>query len=248
MQGFESVIEDALGINDNNTLAPLEQTFAFILEEGIFRVHTNWSAVFTQVAKFDLNLDVLKSISGLTDFLGFEDIDQLTDSVNLEAASQVNELAEIDAVIDVGIVLQSLQDTPATPEIFVYDYDESTGEGTRFILKMRVQADRLNLSFKAGQFTFGVDGGDVVLDGDGEAYTNDYADMVTVDHQVRKLGHDNGRLGLTEDLANSLEWSLTGVIDIDLPLELSTGTASAAIGLCRLAATVPTMETWHYRN
>ena len=105
LQGFESVIEDALGINDNNTLAPLEQTLR-LFSKRVFSVHTNWSAVFTQVAKFDLNLDVLESISGLTDFLGFEDIDQLTDSVNLEAASQVNVLAEIDAVIDVGIVLQ----------------------------------------------------------------------------------------------------------------------------------------------
>ncbi len=229
LQGFESVIEDSLGIVDNNTLAPLDQAFAFILEEGIFRVHTNWSEVFTQMVDFSLDLAELRSISGLDEFFGFEDIDQLTDSLNIEAASQIEVFARINATVDVGIVLESLETTPLTPEIFVYDYDPNTEEGTRVILSTRVEADRLNLSFKSGKFVFKVAGGDITIDADGEAYTNDYA-VLTINVDQQSGPDDDGRLQLTEDLANNLEWSLTGAIDLALPLEIGTDEASAAIG------------------
>jgi hypothetical protein len=126
-------------------------------------------------------------------------------------------VASFDAAIDLNTL------TTGTPDIALRDYNATTGKGTHAQIGVRLEGKDLNLGFKAGPIDIVVDQGSMVLDGDGNVNTKDYAGLlVAVDQKPTSTQPDDGLYHiLQESLNDNLQIKLTGGFDINLPITLS---------------------------
>ena len=140
-------------------------------------------------------------------------------------------MQKVDAQIDIGIDLSSLVSSPLSPTFILYNFDEEAkGSGSKAELSIKIVADRLNLGFQVGDFEMSVVGGDFTLDGDGQAFTEDFAVLSLALGQKIRGESDEGRFYLKKDLAKNLNWSLVGALDMTLPLEIGSEEATTPIG------------------
>ena len=99
IQDFEAVIEEALGIVEDNKVAPLDQLFSMAIEvgdegESILRVRAQWAEVFERIVNFSLDLEAIKSISGVEGLSALDGIDFLSDVFDINAASTIEVIAK----------------------------------------------------------------------------------------------------------------------------------------------------------
>ena len=85
IQQIEAVLEEAFGIEDDNTLPFHEQKIALELVDGVLNLHIKFEALFSELFGFSLALGSYKSISGTTDAPELSGIDSLTDSLGFGA-------------------------------------------------------------------------------------------------------------------------------------------------------------------
>lgn len=214
LQEVESKIESLLGITDNNTLNPWEQKFSLFLENNTLNVHMGWEALFSNKFGFSLNLESLKQISGNSAAAGLDAISSLVDfgasgKVTLEAIAKLN--------FDIGISLDSLK--TGKPDIFLYDYNETTKRGTYGEIGARLEGKDLELGFKVGPINIGTKGGTAVLDKDGNINTKDYAGLVVAIDQKSGARADDGRFYIAdESFSNNFDAKLVGGFNVNLPV------------------------------
>ncbi|MBX2862885.1 MAG: DUF4347 domain-containing protein, partial [Leptolyngbyaceae cyanobacterium MAG.088] len=219
LQNVEGVIESALGLVDDNTLPADEQLFSLSLNGDYLDIHLGWQALFSENFDFALDLDTFKDLSGNAGAAALDGIDALADlngggGLSLEAIAQLS--------FDVALDLTTLTDGSA-PDILLRDYDATTGKGTHAQIGARLIGENLDMSFKAGPMDIGVRGGSVVLDGDGQADTVDYAGvLISLDQQPGAAGIDDElfRVG-SESIGDNFEAKLTGGFDVNLPIGLN---------------------------
>lgn len=111
IQEVESVIENALGITDDNTLDPQDQKFSMRLNGTTLDLHISFGAIFSELYNFSLDLGTLlpnvPSIGTLSDLLGG------SGNIQLEAFAKLS----VDVGINFGVAAGQ------EPEIFLYDYN-----------------------------------------------------------------------------------------------------------------------------
>ncbi|HND51953.1 MAG TPA: hypothetical protein PLV92_06135, partial [Pirellulaceae bacterium] len=110
LQKFETIIEKALHINDDNTLDPQDQKFSLKLHGKSLDVHVKFDAVFSDFYSFSINLGTLipgiDSIGELADLLG------AGGNIRLDAFVNLN----VDFAIDFSDALGG------GVQIYLYDY------------------------------------------------------------------------------------------------------------------------------
>lgn len=222
LQDVESVIESALGINDDNELPPTQQKFSLSLSPEFLDIHFNWQAIFSDKFDFNLDLETFKQLSGNAGAAALDAITALADlkggaGIGLEAIALLN--------FDLGINLASLKN--GEPEIVLRDYNPNTGKGTRAFVGTRLEGSNLDLGFKLGPMDVGVSEGTVILDGNGQVgkqNANDYAGLdVYLDQQAGNKT-DDGLYYITEEsIANNLKYNFKGDFDVNLPIRMGIG-------------------------
>ena len=101
IQEVESVLEEAFGINEDNTLPVHEQSFGLELNGEVLDIHIHWEALFKDTFGFSLDLSELG--------VNFEGIEVLTDIAGVDAGGQIELEAYVDLTIDIGIDFSNLQ-------------------------------------------------------------------------------------------------------------------------------------------
>ncbi len=221
IQDVERTIENALGIQDNNTLAADQQKFSIYLKDGALNIHLGWEALFSDKFEFNLDLETIKQLSGNSGAAALDAIDALADlgggaNLTLEAIAKLN--------FDVGVDLNSL--LSGAPKTFLRDYDAATGKGTHAQVGARLLGTNLDLNFKAGPINLGVSNGTVTLDADGNAATKDYAGLLVAIDQKAGAQTDDGRFYIGQEaIKDNFQAKLTGGFDVNLPVRLEIGGA-----------------------
>ena len=139
--------------------------------------------------------------------------------------------AYLEAVLEIGIDLDTVT-SPGGPDIFLFDYNPATSQGTRISAGIKALGQNLNLSFSVlDSFELAMVNGAVTVDADGDAATNpelstpgnrsDFASVIIALDQ-QSGGSDDGKFHLSEiaDIANNLDFSIGGGFEIELPVEL----------------------------
>ncbi|WP_416671882.1 hypothetical protein [Egbenema bharatensis] len=214
LQEVESMFESLLSIVDDNTKAPLDQKFAIYLEGGALNIHWGWEAFFSEKFGFALDLGSLKEISGNAGAAALDAINSFVD-----ISSKANVLLEATAKLnfDIGISLDSLRQGKA--EIFLLDYDATTGKGTHAKVGVRMESSDLDMAFKVGPINAGTKGGSIVLDEDGDISTKDFAGLLIAIDQKGGTRVDDGRFYIgDEKFSDNIDIKLTGGFNINLPL------------------------------
>jgi len=220
IQEAEAAIEAAMGLTDDNTLPFHEQKFALRVADGVLDVHVNFSAVFSAMYTFSLNLGSFAAMSGNSGAAELEGVDNLTDSMGVGAGGNIELAAFVEFELDLGIDFSNIEEDKA-PVIFLYDYDPDTGDGTHLSLGGRVKGQDLALGFHLGPLKIGVDGGYAVIDGDGDLATDDYAMFTLSLDQEAGTENDDGRYYLfDENLLENIQFGLVGAFDVSLPIRL----------------------------
>ena len=114
----EKIIEDALGVVDDNTLDINDQIFALSLNGDALDIHLNLGAVFEENFGFSLDLQQLAAIAGPDALAGFDFVDDIADVINPGAAGKINLSAFVNLRVQAGIRLDD-----GVPEFFLYDYN-----------------------------------------------------------------------------------------------------------------------------
>ncbi|MBV5330735.1 MAG: LEPR-XLL domain-containing protein, partial [Chlorobium sp.] len=179
IQEVEQIFEDALGLLDNNSLAANEQMFALSFADDVLRIHINFEQVFSQLVTFNLDMRDLERLGG-GNMPALADIPLLSDALGAGAAANILLEALFEVQVDAGIDISDLDN----PELFLFDYDTATSEGTFATLGFRVAGSELGMGFNIGPLSLGVAGGTAVIDGDGNIATTDFASLTIALNQM----------------------------------------------------------------
>jgi hypothetical protein len=205
IQDVEHKIEEALGLAD--------ESFALTLDGSVLSVELRWDVEFQESYGFNLDLTDILPLLG-ADASMLEGLGALTDMLNASGTLAFSVFAE--AVLQMGIDLAPLA-LGGAPDLFLYEYDEVSGEGTRARVGIRLTGSDLELGFRLGAMELGVRDGYINVDKDGDPATNpadrsDYAELV--------VGYESG----------GPELVLSGRFDISLPLEMVVLGLSSTFG------------------
>ncbi|MGB7327574.1 MAG: hypothetical protein WBD31_22040, partial [Rubripirellula sp.] len=206
LQEVERLLEEALGITDDNNADFHDQMLSLRLNDGVLDLHVEMNAIFNEIFSFNLDLDSLLP--------GENTIGMLADLVNGGGNIELGAYASL--TIDIGIDFSG-----DLPNVFLYDFDETAGTGTRVELGTKIRGENLELGFRAGPMEIGVKNGYAVLDGDGVMATDDYATFIVSLDQETGTPDDDGRFDFaSESILDNLNWDLNGGFDVNLPLAL----------------------------
>ncbi|MCG8549230.1 MAG: hypothetical protein MI799_02375, partial [Desulfobacterales bacterium] len=220
IEDVELIFENALGIVDDNTLPEHEQTFSLGLDGTKLNLHLGFGAIFSETFIFSLNLGNFKEMTGNAGDSSLDGINEMYDNIGAGTGGNILLEAlfefELDAVIDFAPLAGG-----GLPGVALYDYDTITGHGTHASLRARVLGQDLELGFRFGPISMGVENGFVVLDGDGDLSTDDYAGVSLVLDQHSSNVTDNGLFVFgSETLIDNLAVVFTGGFSVVLPPRL----------------------------
>ncbi|MCP4710362.1 MAG: hypothetical protein GY869_17200, partial [Planctomycetes bacterium] len=242
IQEVEDIIEEALGLTDNNLLPPDQQIFSLSLDgTDVLKIHIQWDKLLSDYldeeymdVSFSFNLGDMIGMFGGSVGDGWDFINDL-----VSAGADISWDAFVEMAIDIGIDFGELLDGGGV-DFFLYDWDDkgtpttSDDTGTRVTIGLKVEGTNLELMFNP--FGIGVHGGWAYLgqlaysgdSGDQSYYYNNTysvsaADFATftmgIDQQTG--GGDDGRFYLfTENIGDNFTYDLVGGFDIFLPLEV----------------------------
>ncbi|MBF0460788.1 MAG: hypothetical protein HQL87_05270, partial [Magnetococcales bacterium] len=226
-QNMEGIIEQALGIHDNNTLPPEQQQFALILNGNELDIHLNLTETYSNQFNVALDFNALLAMAGQNDpnNAASAALAALGNAVNVSGTGKVDLELLANLTLDMGIVLPTTIGTIGDANLFLYDYKPATGttpaSGTHIELGARLAGTNLELRFGAGSLAVGVTNGYIVLDADGKPDTTDPAALLlTLDQKASATSViDDGKFHPgTENLADNLNVALVGAMDINLPV------------------------------
>lgn len=217
LQEVESTIERILGLTDDNSLPSEKQKFSLYLKDNILNLHLGWEALFSQQFGFTLDLAMLKELSG--DPAAATALDAISSLVDINSKATISLEAIAKLNFDIGISLASLKS--GSPEIFLYDYDAVTGKGTYAQVGVRLASQDLNLNFKVGPMNLGTTNATVVLDGDGDIKTKDYAGLLAGIDQKAGTLPDDGKFYIgKENFSDNFSAKVAGGFNVNLPIYL----------------------------
>ena len=250
IQEVEDIIEDALGIEDNNTLDWNQQKFSLYLDGETLLLHIEFDQVLEDVLSFGLDSGAFGVNLG--------PISELVD-----VGIDLNFGVFVDAVLEIGVDFSNGVDDL---QFFIAAYDEhdpgtsSDDTGTRIQLGAKAIATDMDLSFEpmgwgvqngvvyigswcgvgapdpalAGAvLPAGADEGDFryVLDQDGDPDNRlDYLKFTFYLEDVAD-GVDDGRIALTDLSLANLGYEIEGEFCVNLPISLPFGTQDLVIEL-----------------
>ncbi|NGZ27977.1 MAG: hypothetical protein G8345_13940, partial [Magnetococcales bacterium] len=217
----ESMLEEALGLHDNNTLPADEQKLSLTVEDDVLNVHLNLEALYQDEFNVALDFDSLLALSGAT----APGVETLGNMVDLIGSGKVDLELFANLVVDVGIVLPQTLAEAEDLDLFVYDYQAATNataaSGTRLELGARLAGTELELQFGSGGLALGVFDGSIVLDRDGDVTTDEAAMLVVaLNQQSTSSREDDGKFHLDEAIGDNLQIDLLGALEINLPVAL----------------------------
>ena len=125
LQEVEDIIEDALGINDNNGLPVDQQTFALSLDGGdVLKVHIQWDKFLSDFLaeeymnlSFSFNLGDMIGIFGGSLGSGWDFINEL-----VSAGADISWDAFVEMAVEIGIDFGDI--LSGDMDFFLYDYDD----------------------------------------------------------------------------------------------------------------------------
>ncbi|MGN7613297.1 hypothetical protein ACQZV8_14575, partial [Magnetococcales bacterium HHB-1] len=221
---IEAVLEEALGIQDDNTLPVEQQKLSLtLLDEGDLNLIVNFGAIYNESLNFNLDVtEMLKMVgvpaAGLEAFSSLANLIEGGGALDLELAANLR--------LDIGFKIPDNLNDIGHAEVFLYDYTEGqNGDpdyGTEATFGLRLAGSDLKLQFRAGAIALGVQGGRAVLDRDGDITTDDQAELsIRLDQKDNGAITDDGRFHFgQESLLDSIQTELTGAMDVNLPLGL----------------------------
>ncbi|NVK17780.1 MAG: LEPR-XLL domain-containing protein [Methylocystaceae bacterium] len=115
----EALIEQALGITDNNSLDFQEQMFALRLNGDVLDIHLDYGQTLSELVTFNLDLEQLQNAAGI-DLAGLDGIGLLADQIGAGASANVLFEGMFDIQVDAGLDFSDINQ----PEVFLYDYEE----------------------------------------------------------------------------------------------------------------------------
>ena len=247
IQEVEDIIEEALQINDINTLPHDEQIFSLSIDgSGVLKIHIQWDMVLSDLLSedlmnisFSLNLgDIINMFTGGAP----TDLDFINDLVS--GGADISWNAEVSMAVDIGINFTDILDGDL--DFFLYDYNEGDDSGTHVTIGLKVLGENLELMFNP--FDIGVKGGSAylgqVIYSDGGQFTHDYYDpddptflptganfaTFTLGIDQESPDDDDGRFYFMEEsFSDNFFYDLVGGFDIYLPIEVPLITVSGPL-------------------
>jgi hypothetical protein len=218
IQVVESIVETFFDLHPDD--------FALTYDQGnldvFFHLRQDWGGFGEDGRKnFAFNLDVqaIKDITGNSNSALLEMVTELADTLNPVGGGKILMDGYVDVVIDAGIDLTTLGQAGG-PDIYIRDYNETTGEGTKADVGIKFTGQSLELGFEVAPFTIAVTDGSVVFDGDGstDGANDDFAVFsVFIDQQGG--ANDDGKFKIgDESIANNFGFDFDGDFSMDLPL------------------------------
>ncbi|MBF0182661.1 MAG: hypothetical protein HQM03_21820, partial [Magnetococcales bacterium] len=114
----EGIIEEALGIQDDNRLSAQDQMFSLSLNGETLDIHLNVGQLFTERFGFSLDLQQLAAIAGPGTLAGLDFADSLADVINPGASGKITLSMLAKLQVEAGIDFSG-----SSPDFFLYDFD-----------------------------------------------------------------------------------------------------------------------------
>ncbi|KPK77232.1 MAG: hypothetical protein AMJ79_03940, partial [Phycisphaerae bacterium SM23_30] len=240
-QDVEELIEEALGINDDNGLPVEDQIFSLSLDgDDVLKIHIQWDKFLSEFLdeeymniSFSFNLGDIIGIFGGTVGDGWDFINEL-----VSGGAHISWDAFLEMTVEVGIDFSEIMSGDI--DFFLYDWDDhdtpatTDDTGTRVTIGLKVEGTDLELMFNP--FGIGVKGGSAYLgrltysgdSGDQSYYYNSSYSVSSADFATFTLGidqqtgpDDDGRYYMfSESIGDNFTYDLIGGFDIFLPLEI----------------------------
>jgi len=237
IQEVENLIENALGLHDNNSLPAQNQKFSLSLDgNDVLKLHIQWEKVLSDLIgeeytnlSFALNLGDIIGMFGGSIGSGWDFINEL-----VSAGADISWDAFVEMAVDIGIDFGDIMSGDV--DFFLYDYDDkgtpttNDDTGTRVTIGLKVEGTNLELMFNP--FGIGVKDGSAFIGSlnydNGHDYYTDGSRVTSADYATFTLGidqqsgpNDDGRFYLfSENIGNNFTYDLVGGFDIFLPLEI----------------------------